>query len=52
MMLRHLGGGGIVEDEAAVPARRATQQREDRWEGRAAGGDAALGGMAVKDDGL
>lgn len=50
MMPRHLGGG-IVE-EAAVAARRATQQRENPWEGQAAGGDAALGGMDVKDDGL
>lgn len=35
-------------EEAAVAATRATQ----RWEGRAAGSDAALGGVDVKDDGL
>lgn len=50
MMPRHLGGG-LVE-EAAVAARRATQQREHPWEGQAAGGDGALGGMDVMDDGL
>lgn len=50
MMPRHLGGG-IVE-EAAIAARRATQQRESPWEGRAAGRDAALGGMDAKDDDL
>lgn len=50
MMLRY-PGGGIVE-EAVTVATRATQQREDWWEGQAAGGDAALGGMDVKDDGL
>lgn len=49
-MPRHLGGG-LVE-EAAVAARRASQQRENPWEGPAAGGDAALGGMDVKDDDL
>lgn len=50
MMPRHLGGG-IVE-EAAVAARGATQQRENAREGQVAGGDAALGGMDVKNDGL
>lgn len=50
MMPRHLGGG-IVE-EAAVEARGATQQPENPREGQAAGGDAALGGMDVKNDGL
>lgn len=50
MMPRHLGGG-IVE-EAVVAARGATQQRENPREGQAAGGDAALGGMDVKNDGL
>lgn len=50
MMPRHLGGG-IVE-EATVAATRATQQRENPWEGQAAGSDAALGGMDVKDDDL
>lgn len=50
MMPRHLGGG-IVE-EAVVAARGATQQRENPREGQAAGGDAAVGGMNVKNDGL
>lgn len=39
-------------EEAAVAARRASQQRENPWEGPAAGGDAALGGMDAKDDDL
>lgn len=44
--------GRRAVEEAAVAARRASQQRENPWEGPAAGGDAALGGMDVKDDDL
>lgn len=47
MMPRHLGGGRV--EEAAVAA---TTRAPQRWEGRAAGGDAALGGRDAKDDGL
>lgn len=47
MMPRHLGGGRVKE--AAVAA---TTRAPQRWEGRAAGGDAALGGRDAKDDGL
>lgn len=39
-------------EEAVVAARGATQQRENPREGQAAGGDAAMGGMDVKNYGL